>query len=190
MSHDLVEVDIWPPGTSSLREEVGFLQILVSVSLILKSVLLFSSCSLLTISILFQVYIPISWHSMSGISVAITLVPITCISLIADSLHFRMKFANYRRLLILLTFPFWLLGGLASVFELVIAVFLITLISQNSHFLVYLLIVNHVVEVSLILSSIIISLVAWRLISLKQTFDGVTDVKWNVDDVITYAPRY
>ena len=191
MSHDFVEVDIWPPDTSSsVREEIGFLQILAFVSLILKTFLLLSSCSLLIISVLFQVDNPVSWQSIASISTATVLVPITCISLVADSLHFRMKFFNYRSLLILLVVPFWCLGSLTLLFELTIAGFLIILITQYSGITVYLLIANHVISAPLTLASLVLSMVAWRLISMRQRNDGVTDVRWSSDDVITYTPRY
>ena len=189
MSHEVVPVDIWPPENPA-REEVSFLQLLVSVSLLLKTALLISSFCLLIVSILYQVYSPVTCQSIGSISIGILMVPVTCISLVSDSLHFRMKFVKYRSLLVLLGSPFWSLGCIASVFELVITGFLIILIKPDSSFLIYFLIVNHIFEVSLTLTSVVISLIAWRLITLRQTYDGVTDVNWNVNDVITYTPRY
>ena len=183
-----IEVDVWPSSTThSIRRELGQLQCLSISSLLIKGLLLFTSISLLIVSVLYQIGTSITLQSLGSVLSSLVITPITCISLVADSLHFRMKFIKYQSILVLLTVPFWLLGCVILVCELILTGLLLNTIATNDTGLyLYLLIVNHFLEAPAILFSVIFSLVTWRYISRQNSN---TDVSWNVDDVITYSPR-
>ena len=183
-----MEVDVWPSSTShSIRQELGQLQCLSIFSLLIKGFLLISSISLLIVSVLYQTDTSITLQSLGSILTSLVITPITCISLITDSIHFRMKFIKYQSILILLTVPFWLLGCIILVCELVlVGLLLYTAATNNTGLYLYLLIINHFLEAPAILFSVVFSLVTWRYISRQSSN---TDVSWNADDVITCTHR-
>ena len=188
MSGNFIEVDVWPSSTShSIRQELTQLQCLSIFSLFVKGLLLICSISLLLVSVLYQTDTSITLQSLGSILSSLVITPITCLSLITDSIHFRMKFFKYQSILILLTIPFWLLGCAVMVCEIVlIGLLLYTAATNDTGLYLYLLIVNHFLESPLILCSVLFSLVTWRYISRQNSN---TDVAWNVSDVITYTPR-
>ncbi|KAI6650266.1 hypothetical protein LOD99_5945 [Oopsacas minuta] len=191
MSSGFVEVDVWPSQeTRSIRREITRLQFLAAASLILKGTLLISSSSLLTVSVLYQTTHPITFQSLGGLLSATIITPITLLSLVSDCVHFRGKFIKYKSIIVLLAAPFWILGSVIVVCELGLSVFWLINISMDSGVTAYFLSVNHIFEAPLILASVVVSLIAWNLISKSQSDERATDVAWNVDDIITYTPRY